>query len=137
MKLHTIGIILLTLMFSGRAFSQYAEPPKDAPKMTVTKRGTEVASFKGSGEQTTKTFQLKAGTATFNILNLWDKHDPQLQKGEGKFSVVLQDEQGQHVDSVVGTFGHFDGARSIEISKAGNYKLKVLAPANWQVTIEQ
>lgn len=115
----------------------YAQTQTTAPKLTVTKRGSEVASFKGTGNQTTKSFQLKASSATFLALLNWEKNDSELRQGEGKFSIVLQDEQGKTVEQVIGTFDHFDGARTVEIPKAGKYQLQVIAPGPWSITIEQ
>ena len=88
-----------------------------AQKLEVNKRGTPVATLKGTGDQTTKEFQLKQGTATFDLLLDWEKRDPDLQPGEGKFEVVLIDEQGRNVESIIGTIGHFDGARTVQDCK--------------------
>ncbi len=115
----------------------YAQTQTTVPKLTVTKRGTEVASFKGTGNQNTKSFQLKAGPATFSALLNWEKNDAELRQGEGKFQIELQDEQGKTVEQVIGTFDHFDGARTVEIPKAGKYQLQVISPGPWSITIEQ
>ena len=119
------------------AVAAYVQAQTTAPQLTVTKRGTEVASFKGTGNQTTKSFQLKAGPTTFSALLNWEKSDGELRPGEGKFSIVLQDEQGKTVEQIIGTFDHFDGARTVEIPKAGKYQLQVIAPGPWLITIEQ
>jgi hypothetical protein len=108
-----------------------------APKLTVSKRGTPVVNLKGTGDQTTQAFDLKQGEATFDMLLDWDKRDPDLAPGEGKFEVVLLNEQGREVENVIGTIGHFDGARTVKVSKAGKYKVKVTAPGPWTISIEQ
>jgi hypothetical protein len=112
-------------------------PSTDAPKLTVTQRGKEIASFKGTGSQTTKAFSLNSGKATFDILLAWQKFDDTLRKGEGEFTVYLVDETGKPVDMIIGTIGHFDGARTIDVEKAGKYMLKVTAPGNWSVSVHQ
>ena len=108
-----------------------------AQKIEANKRGTPVATLKGTGDQTTKEFELKQGSATFDLLLDWEKRDPDLQPGEGKFEVVLIDEQGRNVEQVIGTIGHFDGARTVQIPKTAKYKLKVTAPGPWTIDIGQ
>jgi hypothetical protein len=108
-----------------------------APNLQVTKRGNPVATLKGTGDQTTNLFELKQGQATFEMLLDWEKPDPELAQGEGKFAVVLVDEQGGNVENVVGTVDHFDGARTVKVPKAGKYKLKITAPGPWTITVSQ
>lgn len=112
-------------------------PSTDAPKLTVSQRGKEIASFKGAESQTTKAFSLNSGKATFDIVLAWEKFDDTLHKGEGDFTVYLVDEAGKNVDMIIGTIDHFDGARTIDIDKAGKYMLKVTAPGNWSVSVHQ
>jgi hypothetical protein len=105
--------------------------------MKATKHGTPVASFKGTGNETTKSFQLKSGKATFEAELNWEKLDNELAPGEGKFAVVLQDEQGKKVEEVIATFDHFDGARTVNVPKDGKYQLQITAPGPWSITVEQ
>jgi hypothetical protein len=129
-KIFFISFILL-------AFIAYAQTPTDAPQLKVTKHGSEVASFKGTGNQTTKSFQLKSGPTTFSALLNWEKNDSELAPGEGKFAVTLQDEQGKTVEQVIATFDHFDGARTVDVAKDGKYQLQVVAPGPWSISVEQ
>lgn len=112
-------------------------PSSDAPKLTAVQTGKKVASFKGTGGQTTKPFSLNAGPATFDIVLAWEKSDAGLNKGEGDFTVELLDEAGKRVDLVIATIDHFDGARTIDIPKAGKYMLKINAPGKWTVDVKQ
>lgn len=112
-------------------------PSSDAPKLTATKGGKAVASFKGTGSQTTKPFSLNAGPATFDVMLAWERFDANLGKGEGNFSVELLDETGKKVDLIIGTIDHFDGSRTVDIAKTGKYMLKVNAPGKWTVDIKQ
>jgi hypothetical protein len=112
-------------------------PSTDAPKLTANKAGKAVASFKGTGSQTTKAFSLEAGKATFEIMLAWEKFDANLSKEEGNFSVSLLDEAGKNPDLIIGTIDHFDGARTVDIAKAGKYMLKITAPGKWTVDVKQ
>jgi hypothetical protein len=112
-------------------------PSTNAPKLSVSQRGKEIASFKGKGSQTTKAFSLNSGKATFDVVLAWEKFDDSLHKGEGDFTVYLVDETGKNVDMIIGTIDHFDGARTLDVEKAGKYMLKVTAPGNWTVSVHQ
>lgn len=129
-KIFFISFMVLALM----AFSQ---TQTDAPQLKVTKHGREVASFKGTGNQTTKSFQLKQGPTTFSALLNWEKNDSELAPGEGKFAIVLQDEQGKTVEQIFATFDHFDGARTVDVPKDGKYQLQIIAPGPWSISVEQ
>jgi hypothetical protein len=133
-KLFFISFILLA--FTVFAQSQTSTSAEET-KLKVTKHGTPVASFKGTGNQTTKSFQLKSGKATFDAELNWEKLDTELAPGEGKFAIVLQDEQGKKVEEVIATFDHFDGARTVNIPKDGKYQLQITSPGPWSVSIEQ
>jgi hypothetical protein len=125
-KISLFIVIAMMLATLGGAQSQTQTQELQtmpAPKLTVNTRGTPVVNLKGSGDQTTQSFDLKQGDATFDMLLDWDKRDPDLAPGEGKFEVVLLGEQGKEVENVVGTIGHFDGARTVKVPKAGKYKV--------------
>lgn len=133
-KIFFISFILLAFtVFAQTQTSTSAEETK----LKVTKHGPPVASFKGTGNETTKAFQLKAGKATFDAELNWEKLDTELAPGEGKFAVVLQDEQGKTVEEVIATFDHFDGARTVNVPKDGKYQLQITAPGPWSITVEQ
>jgi len=133
-KIFFISFILLAFtVFAQTQTSTSAEETK----MKATKNGTPVASFKGTGNETTKSFQLKSGKATFEAELNWEKPDNELAPGEGKFAVVLQDQQGKTVEEVIATFDHFDGARTVNVPKDGKYQLQITAPGPWSITVEQ
>lgn len=133
-KIFFISFILLAFtVFAQTQTSSSAEETK----MKATKTGTQVASFKGTGNETTKSFQLKSGKATFEAELNWEKPDNELTPGEGKFAITLQDEQGKTVEEVIATFDHFDGARTVNVPKAGKYQLQITAPGPWSITVEQ
>ena len=132
-KIFFVSFILLAFtVFAQTQTSSSAEETK----MKAT-HGTPVVSFKGTGNETTKSFQLKSGKATFDAELNWEKLDKDLAPGEGKFAVVLQDQQGKTVDEVIATFDHFDGARTVNVPKAGTYQLQITAPGPWSITVEQ
>ncbi len=136
MRVKVLFISFILLAFT--AFAQtLTSSSAEETKMKATKRGAPVASFKGTGNQTTKSFQLKSGKATFGAELNWEKPDTELAPGEGKFQIVLQDEQGKMVEDVIATFDHFDGARTVNIPKDGKYQLKITAPGPWSITVEQ
>lgn len=160
MKRTTILILTCLLLVAALAFAQETQsnqgedqqnqtteqttssgneqtPSSDAPKLTATKGGKAVASFKGTGSQTTKPFSLNAAPATFDVMLAWERFDANLAKGEGDFSVELLDERGKKVDLIIGTIDHFDGSRTVDIAKTGKYMLKVNAPGKWTVDIKQ
>jgi hypothetical protein len=137
-----ISLMIVTLVaFTLYVHAQTQTEPQTlqtmpAPKLEA-KSGTPIATFKGTGNETTKSFDLKKGEATFKVLLDWEKRDPDLQPGEGKFAVDLADEEGKEVEPVIATIGHFDGARTIKVAKAGKYKIKVTAPGSWTINVEQ
>jgi hypothetical protein len=133
-KIFFISFILLA--FTVFAQSQTSTSAEET-KLKATKHGTPIASFKGTSNETTKSFQLKSGKATFDAELNWEKLDSELAPGEGKFAVILQDEQGKQVEEVIATFDHFDGARTINVPKDGTYRLQVIAPGPWSITVEQ
>jgi hypothetical protein len=133
-KIFFISFILLAVtVFAQTQTSSSAEETK----MKATKNGTPVALFTGTGNETTKSFQLKSGKATFDAELNWEKPDNELAPGEGKFAVVLQNEQGKTVEEVIATFDHFDGARTVNVPKDGKYQLQITAPGPWSITVEQ
>lgn len=133
-KIFFISFILLAFtVFAQTQTSSSAEETK----MKATKTGTQVASFKGTGNETTKSFQLKSGKATFEAELNWEKPDNELAPGEGKFAIILQDERGKTVEEVIATFDHFDGARTVNVPKDGKYQLQITAPGPWSITVEQ
>jgi pectin methylesterase-like acyl-CoA thioesterase len=136
MRVKIFFISFILLAFSVFAQSQTSTSAEET-KLKATKHGTPVASFKGTGNQTTKSFQLKSGKATFEAELNWEKLDSELAPGEGKFAIVLQNEQGKTVEDVIATFDHFDGARTVNIAKDGKYQLKITAPGPWSVSIHQ
>ena len=136
MRVKVLFISFILLAFTAFAQTQTSSSAEET-KMKATKRGAPVASFKGTGNQTTKSFQLKSGKATFGAELNWEKPDTELAPGEGKFQIVLQDEQGKMVEDVIATFDHFDGARTVNIPKDGKYQLKITAPGPWSITVEQ
>jgi hypothetical protein len=136
MRVHIFFISFILLAFTVFAQTQTSTSAEET-KLKATKHGTPVATFKGTGNQTTKTFQLKSGKATFDTELNWEKLDTELAPGEGKFAILLQDQQGKQVEEVIATFDHFDGARTINIAKDGTYQLQVIAPGPWSITVEQ
>lgn len=136
MRVKIFFISFILIAFTVFAQSQTSTSAEET-KLKVTKHGPPVASFKGTGNQTTKSFQLKSGKATFDAELNWEKLDSELAPGEGKFEIVLQDEQGKTVEDVIATFDHFDGARTVDIPKDGKYQLKITAPGPWSISIEQ
>ncbi len=136
MRVKVLFISFILFAFAVFAQTQTSSSSEET-KMKATKRGAPVASFKGTGNETTKSFQLKTGKATFGAELNWEKPDNELAPGEGKFAVVLQDEQGKMVEDVIGTFDHFDGARTVDIPKDGKYQLKITAPGSLPITVEQ
>ena len=103
----------------------------------MEKRGATVAQLSGSGNQTTKSFRLKAGPATFGVRLNWERLDPSLSGQEGKFSVTLLDSNQQYVEVVIGTIDYFDGARTVQIPADGTYTLKIIAPGSWNIEVQQ
>jgi len=112
-------------------------PASEAPKLEVSKHGATVATFKGTGNQQTKTFHLNAGQATFDVQLAWERPDPSLHGQQGNFSVVLADANHKPVQLVIGTIDYFDGANSVDVPAAGDYMLHITAPGHWNVKIEQ
>lgn len=136
MRVKIFFISFILLAFTAFAQTQTSSSAEET-KMKATKTGTQVASFKGTGNETTKSFQLKSGKATFEAELNWEKPDNELAPGEGKFAITLQDEQGKTVEEVIATFDHFDGARTVNVPKAGKYQLQITAPGPWSITVEQ
>ncbi len=129
------SLFVLILLFCSIGYA--ATPPTDAPKLTAKNHGVLVRAFQGNGNKTTESFPLKKAPARFAVQLNWDKPDPELTGEKGKFSVLLVDDSEKDVDLIIGTIDSFDGARTIDIPADGNYKVKIIAPGNWNVSIEQ
>ncbi len=132
----TITLLVFYLLSVSVLFGD-DEKKAEETKIKVTKRGQIVESFKGTGNELTRAFKLKKGPATFNAVLRWDKKDPDLAKGEGDFSIRLLDSKEKLVELVIGTIDHFDGSRTIEAPESQEYKLKIVAPGDWEISIEQ
>jgi hypothetical protein len=84
-------------------------------------------SFKGFGQEATRTFSLSAGLAVITL-----KH-----RGSSNFIVSLLDNAGDRRDSFVNTIGSCSISRAVHITRDGDYLLNIKADGAWEIVIAQ
>ncbi len=83
--------------------------------------------FKGTGQQVTPLLKLSNGLTTFRMT-----HD-----GKRNFIVVLLDDKGTQIATLVNRIGNFNGANAIGVKQSGTYLLNITADGNWTINVEQ
>lgn len=81
----------------------------------------------GSGQQATRTFQLRPGLARFEFRNT----------GRNNFIVRLMDSNGQPAGLVANEIGTASGSKAIGITRAGSYLIDVSSDGPWSITVTQ
>ncbi|MCK5149801.1 hypothetical protein KAJ87_02655 [Candidatus Pacearchaeota archaeon] len=87
----------------------------------------EPITISGSGQQASEYFELEQGLSIFKLNS----------NGNGHFSMVLYDDEGEYIDLLVNEVGSFDGSKLVAIDKSGKYLLDVSADGSWQAHITQ
>jgi hypothetical protein len=89
--------------------------------------GLSAQFFTGTAPTASDTFPLQAGLVVVEL-----EH-----RGTGQFRARLLDQRGAVVEELAGTTGTFTGSRAVQIPRADQYLLDVVADGEWQVRIRR
>lgn len=86
----------------------------------------QTKTFKGRGFRTTEIFSLSSGLAIFKMHH----------GGQGNWSPLLMDADGNHVERLANEIGIFDGSKAVHINESGLYVLDVSADGPWTILVQ-
>ncbi|TVR53435.1 MAG: hypothetical protein EA421_11090 [Gemmatimonadales bacterium] len=89
--------------------------------------GLSAQFFTGTSPMASDPFPLQAGLVVVEL-----EHE-----GTGQFRARLLDQSGAVVEELAGTTGAFTGSRAVQIPRADQYLLDVVADGEWQVRIRR
>lgn len=117
-EIRRAGQHLLDIVSNGNWSVDIDQPrPTQAAAPTV---------LRGTGNDMSDFVRLEKGLNVFKI-----KH-----KGSDRFKVILLDQDGREIESLVNTLGSFDGSKPVTIDKSGIYALNISGDGEWTIDVE-
>ena len=130
----TIALLLglvVGLNFSNNSSHTVVESSDQVSQENIQEKSTEPVTTKleGSGQQSTREVDLRAGKATVRSVN---------RGGDTNFTVYLVDEAGKEGPLLANELGgDSDTSKSINIAESGKYTFNINGNGSWTIEITQ